>query len=91
MEIELKGSLKETGHVRTTADIWSANNKSYLGMTVHCINETSLQCEKAATACKRVRGRHTYDAIGAEVGHSIQCTCGETVQFRKFGADFKKE
>ena len=51
----------------TTADNWFANNKSYLGMTVHWINSITLKLEKAALACKRVRGRHTYDVIACEI------------------------
>ena len=37
-----------------------------MGVTVHWINST-LQRNKAALACKRIRGRHTYDVIGAEI------------------------
>ena len=44
-------------HVSTTADIWSANNKSYLEMTVHWIDSITLKLEKAALAGKGVRGR----------------------------------
>ncbi|XP_035989476.1 uncharacterized protein LOC118561472 [Fundulus heteroclitus] len=47
-------------------DIWTVNNKSFMGVTVHWINST-LHRNKAALACKRIRGRHTYDVIGAEI------------------------
>lgn len=63
MESKLKRTFESLDHVSTTADIWSANNKSYLGMTVHWIDSISFKREKAALACKRVRGRHTYDVI----------------------------
>lgn len=33
---------------------------------MHRINLT-LQRNKAARACKRIRGRHTYDLIGSEI------------------------
>uniref|UniRef100_A0A3Q3FXR1 BED-type domain-containing protein n=1 Tax=Labrus bergylta TaxID=56723 RepID=A0A3Q3FXR1_9LABR len=52
---ELKKTLDAQQYVSTTADIWSANNKSFMGVT------------KAAIACKRFRGRHTYDAITTEL------------------------
>uniref|UniRef100_A0A3Q3F7Q8 BED-type domain-containing protein n=1 Tax=Labrus bergylta TaxID=56723 RepID=A0A3Q3F7Q8_9LABR len=55
MEKELKKTLDAQQYVSTTADIWSANNKSFMGVT------------KAAIACKRFRGRHTYDAITTEL------------------------
>lgn len=67
MEAELKKAFNEIDYVSTTADIWTANNKSFLGMTVHWINGTTLQREKAAVACKRIRGRHTHDVIAAEI------------------------
>uniref|UniRef100_A0A671WJW0 BED-type domain-containing protein n=1 Tax=Sparus aurata TaxID=8175 RepID=A0A671WJW0_SPAAU len=38
----------------------------HLGVTVHWIDST-LKRNKAALACKRIRGRHTYDVIGAEI------------------------
>uniref|UniRef100_A0A3Q3FNU9 BED-type domain-containing protein n=1 Tax=Labrus bergylta TaxID=56723 RepID=A0A3Q3FNU9_9LABR len=55
MYIPLKKTLDAQQYVSTTADIWSANNKSFMGVT------------KAAIACKRFRGRHTYDAITTEL------------------------
>ncbi len=67
MESNLKRTFESLDHVSTTADIWSANNKSYLGMTVHWIDSISFKHEKAAIACKRVRGKHTYDVIASEI------------------------
>lgn len=37
------------------------------GMTVHWIDSIRFKHEKAAHACKRVRGRHTYDVIACEI------------------------
>ena len=65
MESKLKLTFESLDHVSSTADIWSTNNKSYFGMTVHWIDSISFQREKAALACKRVIGRH--DVIACEI------------------------
>jgi len=61
MMAKLKETLEEVSKVSTTADVWSAHNRNYLGMTVHWINKKSLRRCKAALACTRITGRHTYD------------------------------
>lgn len=65
MESDLKRTFENMEFVSTTADIWSANNKGYLGMTAHWIDE-NFKHEKAAIACKSVKGCHTYDLIARE-------------------------
>lgn len=67
MERNLKAALNEVDFVSTTADIWTANNRSYMGVTLHWISRSTLERNKAALACRRIRGRHTYDVIGAEI------------------------
>uniref|UniRef100_A0A3Q2P448 HAT C-terminal dimerisation domain-containing protein n=1 Tax=Fundulus heteroclitus TaxID=8078 RepID=A0A3Q2P448_FUNHE len=67
MERSLKAALKDVHFVSTTADIWSANNRSYLGLTLHWISKSTLEHNKAALACRKICGRHTYDVIGAEI------------------------
>lgn len=67
MEHELKKTFERLEYVSSTADIWTSNNKSFLGMTAHWINPVSFSHEKAAIACKRIKGRHTYDVIGSEI------------------------
>uniref|UniRef100_A0AAY5JX14 HAT C-terminal dimerisation domain-containing protein n=1 Tax=Esox lucius TaxID=8010 RepID=A0AAY5JX14_ESOLU len=54
--------------------------RNFMGVTVHWINST-LQRNKAAVACKRIRGRHTYDVIGAEIEeiHSLYGLHGKVV------------
>lgn len=34
-----------------------------MGFTVHWLNQTTLERNSKALACRRMLGRHTYDAI----------------------------
>lgn len=67
MNIELKKSFEELEYISTTADIWTAHNKSYMGVTAHWINPNNMEREKAALACRRFKGHHTHDAIAVEI------------------------
>lgn len=65
MDANLKAALGEVDFVSITADIWMVNNKSFMGVTVHWINSTLHSL--LSLACKRIRGKHAYDVIGAEI------------------------
>jgi len=67
MKEKLVNEICAVDHLCTTADIWSANHKSFLGVTGHWIDPSSLQRRSAALACERMVGRHTYDAIAAKL------------------------
>ncbi|XP_065126262.1 uncharacterized protein [Paramisgurnus dabryanus] len=77
MNIKLKTSFEELEYISTTADIWTAHNKSYLGVTAHWINPNNMEREKAALACRRFKGHHTHDAIAVELDN-IHSTYGIT-------------
>lgn len=52
MIAERKKTFEYLEYVSTTADIWTAHNKSYLGVTAHWINPHNMQRGKATLACQ---------------------------------------
>ena len=66
---KVKEALEGVDGVSTTADVWIANHRSYLGMTVHWIDTDTLKRCKAAIACVRITGHHTYDIIVSRMEH----------------------
>ncbi|XP_058629915.1 uncharacterized protein LOC131539375 [Onychostoma macrolepis] len=65
MKSALIQKLNNAEYVATTADCWSARQRSYLGVTCHWIDSTSLERCSAALACRRMTGSHTFDVIAA--------------------------
>ncbi len=63
MKSALIETLASQNHVCTTTDAWSCNNRSYLGVTIHRINQETLSISSGALACRRIIGRHTYDVL----------------------------
>lgn len=57
--------LSAVNYVATTTDCWSARQRSYLGVTCHWIDNTSLERHSAALACRPVKGSHTFDVLAA--------------------------
>ncbi|CAI6357243.1 unnamed protein product [Macrosiphum euphorbiae] len=56
--------LNNQKYVCTTADIWSSNNKSYMGMTVHFIDKIKIERCSFMLACKRIKYSHNFENIG---------------------------
>lgn len=70
MRDNLMEKLSKVQYVCTTADIWTANNRSYFGMTCHWIDEDFLERKSAALAFPRLQSRITYDIAAVRI-HDI--------------------
>ncbi|KAL4083950.1 hypothetical protein QTP88_029266 [Uroleucon formosanum] len=71
----LTSLLIKQQYICTTADIWSTNNKSYLGMTCHFIEEISYTHHSYVLGCRRIKGGHNYLNIAEvinEITHTFQ-------------------
>ncbi|XP_063534931.1 uncharacterized protein LOC134744914 [Cydia strobilella] len=63
MLTDIKKQLQhETKEVCTTADIWSAKKRSFLGVTCHWI-DSNLQRKSLTLACRRFSGTHSFNRI----------------------------
>lgn len=87
----------------TTADVWSMKVRSFLGSTMHYIDNYSLKRHSLAIACRRFEGTHSYDRIasllddifsdfGLEINKNIATTTDNgsnfVKAFKEFGVDF---
>lgn len=61
--------------VCTTADVWSSSKRSFMGVTAHWIDSETFERRGFAIACKRFKGRHTYDKV-AEILANIHSFFG---------------
>ncbi|KYN09969.1 hypothetical protein ALC57_17907 [Trachymyrmex cornetzi] len=66
MEI-IKNHLKNVQYVCTTADIWTAPDRRFIGVTAHWLCEKSLKRKSAALACKTIKGTHTGEVVATEL------------------------
>ncbi|XP_062534372.1 uncharacterized protein LOC134203535 [Armigeres subalbatus] len=64
---KMKKQLLSVKYVATTADCWTKFRRSYLGMTLHWIDEDTTERKSAALALKRIKGRHTADVLAAAI------------------------
>jgi len=62
---QVKKEIADVQYVCTTADIWSQQARSYLGVTCHWIDPAKLIRRSVVLAFRRFYGTHSFDRIGA--------------------------
>ncbi|XP_058862589.1 uncharacterized protein zgc:161969 isoform X2 [Acipenser ruthenus] len=67
MKVQLKAKFEKVHTVCTTADIWRAHGRSFLGVTAHWLDSNSVERHSVALACCRITGPHTYNLIAAKL------------------------
>lgn len=70
---DLTETISKQMYVCVTTDIWSSLNKSYLGMTLHYIEERTFQRFSYALACRRIEGSHNYINIAKCISEIMKC------------------
>lgn len=80
-----------------TADIWSTKHKSFMGVTVHWIDEKTLERKSEALCCRRFESPHNSDriaimlsAIYTEFNILSKVICTVTDNASNFVKAFKK-
>lgn len=56
----LTNLIEKQKHICCTADIWSANNTSFMGITCNFIDEHSYKWSSFVLSCRRIKGSHNY-------------------------------
>lgn len=63
----VRDAMAKVQQVATTTDCWTARRRSYIGVTAHWIDNETLDRMSTALACRRLKGRHTYDVLAAKL------------------------
>ncbi|XP_063220852.1 uncharacterized protein LOC134530157 [Bacillus rossius redtenbacheri] len=69
---KLMAELALVSNVAITADCWSHFSRAYLGITVHWIDEETIQRKSAMLTIERLVGRHTYDILAAAIHKALR-------------------
>ncbi|XP_043269904.1 uncharacterized protein [Venturia canescens] len=64
---DISAELANVSFVCTTADTWSSRHRRFVGMTVHWIDELTMERKSYAIACRRLKGDHSYDRVAESI------------------------
>jgi len=90
---DLINVLKTVDRVCTTADCWTSRRRSFLGITVHWLNQDTLERHSACLSVKQLSGRHTFDVLAkhmSEVNDDFGITNKTCFTVTDNGANFVK-
>lgn len=59
----ITAEMAKVSYIGTTTDCWTARQRSYIGVTAHWIDESSLERRSASIAFRRLKGSHTFDLL----------------------------
>lgn len=55
--------LEKVKYVSVTADLWSSHKRGFLGVTIHYVDEITVQRKSNVLACRRFKHSHTGEQI----------------------------
>ncbi|XP_055307622.1 uncharacterized protein LOC129571796, partial [Sitodiplosis mosellana] len=62
---QIKKEFESVKYFCATADIWSTKRKSFMGVTVHWVDEVTLERKSRVLCCRRFISPHDAEAIAA--------------------------
>ncbi|XP_034159778.2 E3 SUMO-protein ligase ZBED1-like [Pangasianodon hypophthalmus] len=74
--------MAKVSYIGTTTDCWTARQRSYIGVTAHWIDESTLERRSASIAFRRLKGSHTFDLLAGTLDdiHSEYGISGKIVR-----------
>lgn len=67
--------IQNQNYICITADIWSTNNKSYMGMNCHYINEITCDRHSYVLGCQTIIGTHNVLDIAKVITEVMNTFC----------------
>lgn len=69
MKSKLTETLNDQKHLCVNVDIWSSRAQSYLGMTIHYIDQINFQRQSYLLAFKQIHGKQSYDELAKHISN----------------------
>jgi len=84
---ELQEELSAVDYVCTTADCWTSRRHSFIGVTVHWLDASTVARRGGCLAVRELSGRHTYETLAKALeGINNEFGIGQKVCFTVTGS-----